>query len=212
LAFSKLFSVMHSLCLFCGILLILYCVWQWFRCFFTAFTSLFHQHGFCIFLFFISLSGTSSSCVLVIMSENDWYISSIVWSSVGLFSIHSPNLCSVLFFHSCQSTLLSCQTFFGVPHVSSEHMLMSVSTLIWSDLIDSCVSLLQLVRWFWNYELINTRSITESDFLLVGWQSLTHIMFCLVSIFSISSPALFDYGFLHFWLLAFRSPAIISGV
>jgi hypothetical protein len=27
---------------------------------------------------FISLSGTSSSCVLVIMSENDWYISSIV--------------------------------------------------------------------------------------------------------------------------------------
>jgi hypothetical protein len=108
---------MHSLCLFWGVLLILYCFWQWFRCFFTAFTSLFHQHGFCSFLFFISLSGTSSSCVLAIMSENDWYISSIVWSSVGLFSIHSPNLCSVLFFHSFQSTLLSCQTFFGVPHV-----------------------------------------------------------------------------------------------
>ena len=76
----------------------------------------------------------------------------------------------------------------------SEHMLMSVSTLIWSDLTDSCVSVL------------------HSEFLLVGWQSLTHIMFCLVSIFSISSPALFDFGFLHSWLLAFRSTAIVSGV
>ena len=58
---------------------------------------------------------------------------------------------------------------------------------------------------FWNSKLINTRSITESEFLLDGWQSLTHIMFCLVSIFSISSPVLFDFGFLHSWLLAFRS-------
>jgi hypothetical protein len=60
-------------------------------------------------------------------------------------------------------------------HVSSEHMLMSVSTLIWSDLIDSCVSVLHLVRCFGNSELINTTSITEFEFLLVGWQSLTHI-------------------------------------
>ena len=37
LAFSKLFSAMHSLCLFWGVLLILYCFWQWSRCFFTAF-------------------------------------------------------------------------------------------------------------------------------------------------------------------------------
>lgn len=72
-------------------------------------------------------------------------------------------------------------------------------------------SVLQLVRCFWNSELVNTRSITESEFLLVGWQSLTH-MFCLVSIFSISSPALFDFVFLHSWLLTNRSPAIISGV
>jgi hypothetical protein len=56
LSFSKLSSAMHSLCLFWGVLLILYYFWQWFRCFFTTFTSLFHQHGFCSFLFFISLT------------------------------------------------------------------------------------------------------------------------------------------------------------